>query len=360
MIRSFIVVSSFLVADIAFARFPSKLSEFGVLIKEPERLVAVESQWQSASYQPVAPLFSDYALKWRSVHVPAGATVAAGVDGRLIFPDGAVLTKSFFYPMDGDVAAWAQRLEGQDTSRYLPTAGLRLIETRVALKKSGKWTFLPYIWRSDQSDADLKLLGGRTAVDIMLEGRELSIDYLVPNFNNCQKCHSHTASGEKELYPIGFDLKGLVAGFAGHDNQIQMLKDRGVLHSNLLAPDQPLVDYHDSSHSLELRAKSYLHANCAHCHTPAGNANTSGLFLEFDRPVGRAFGLCKPPVAAGRGGGAPYAITPGHPERSLISVRMKSTEAGAMMPELGRTVAHDEGIQIIDSWILAITGDCGS
>jgi hypothetical protein len=39
--------------------------------------------------------------------------------------------------------------------------------------------------------------------------------------------------------------------------------------------------------------------------------------------------------------------------------RMESTDPGAMMPELGRGLAHEEGNALVRRWISALPGDCG-
>jgi hypothetical protein len=63
-------------------------------------------------------------------------------------------------------------------------------------------------------------------------------------------------------------------------------------------------------------------------------------------------GIMKPPVAAGKGsGGREFSIVPGKPDESIILYRMKSDDPGIMMPEIGRTVVHDEGVALIKDWI---------
>ena len=111
----------------------------------------------------------------------------------------------------------------------------------------------------------------------------------------------------------------------------------------------------DSSTALELRARSYLHANCAHCHRRDGPASNSGLFLTFGEGERAAWGYRKRPVAAGRGsGGLAFDIAPGDPDGSIMVHRMQSLEPGVMMPELGRGLPHPEGIELIRDWIAAM------
>ena len=55
---------------------------------------------------------------------------------------------------------------------------------------------------------------------------------------------------------------------------------------------------------------------------------------------------------AGRGSGdLSVGIDPGHPDASILAYRMASTEPGVMMPELGRSITHEEGLALIRQWI---------
>ena len=64
------------------------------------------------------------------------------------------------------------------------------------------------------------------------------------------------------------------------------------------------------------------------------------------------FGVFKAPVAAGRGAGnGRFVIEPGHPDRSILLYRLKSTDPGVRMPVVGRSIAHDEGVALITQWI---------
>lgn len=90
-----------------------------------------------------------------------------------------------------------------------------------------------------------------------------------------------------------------------------------------------------------MRARAYLDINCGHCHNRRGPADTSGLALDASETSRVALGLCKSPIAAGRGtGDRRFAIVPGQPDESITVYRMGSTDPGSMMPELGRSLAH--------------------
>jgi hypothetical protein len=100
--------------------------------------------------------------------------------------------------------------------------------------------------------------------------------------------------------------------------------DAAPRNAHWLDPQQPLA----------ARARAYLDINCGHCHSATGPANTTGLLLEAKVDADRHLGLCKPPVAAGRGTGDHlFDIVPGKPDDSILPFRMASHETGVMMPE---------------------------
>ena len=44
-------------------------------------------------------------------------------------------------------------------------------------------------------------------------------------------------------------------------------------------------------------------------------------------------------------------IDPGYPDQSIITFRMDSSEAGIAMPELGRALIDDNGVDLVRAWI---------
>ena len=104
--------------------------------------------------------------------------------------------------------------------------------------------------------------------------------------------------------------------------------------------------------TINQRARAWLDINCAHCHNVNGPANNTGLFLDFYETNLKSLGVYKTPVAAGRGSGhLKYDIVPGKPDESILVYRFESTDPGIMMPELGRSMVHQEGLDLIKEWI---------
>ncbi len=288
------------------------------------------------------PLFTDYAIKYRFLYLPEGAEPAPLETAKpLSFPVGTVLIKSFAYP----------------ESFREPAKAIRFIETRLLIHKKNGWKGYPYVWNEDQTEAYLKVAGKRLEIPVQwANGEKAIIPYAVPNMNQCKGCH---VSAEKKLAPIGPKIRNLNRSHEETGlNQITYLQELGYLERGEKKPAElPKVPepFLATSGSLAERARSYLDGNCAHCHSPGLPADTSGLYLDYTetRPV--HWGLNKPPVAAGRGsGGFSVDIAPGKPDRSILLYRMKSTDPGVMMPELGRAVVHKEGISLIEDFIRSL------
>jgi uncharacterized repeat protein (TIGR03806 family) len=278
-----------------------------------------------------SPLFSDYASKLRFVRLPEGQSVAYNPDSVLQFPVGTAIVKTFYYPVD----------------ERNPKKGRRLMETRVLLHEAKGWVALPYIWNKEQTDAVLEVAGGSDQVSwIDGAGKKQSFEYQVPNMNQCKGCHERSG----EMTPIGPSVRQLNDG-----HQLQNWATAGLLKDLPKDHIPALVNYSNTSASLDDRVKAYLDINCAHCHNPTGPARSSGLYLTWDSKDRTAYGFFKVPVAAGRGSGnLSYDIVPGKPEQSILHYRMASRDPGVMMPELGRQLTHHEGVELVRNWIASL------
>jgi uncharacterized repeat protein (TIGR03806 family) len=281
------------------------------------------TNWGITPYSLRNPLFSDYAEKFRYAYVPSGQKIGYRAEGVLDFPVGSVLIKSFGYPADF----------------RKPDANVKMIETRLLLRRASGWVALPYVWNADGKDATLKRAGTRADVKwVHSDGKPRAISYAVPNVNQCKDCHA--LGGQMTL--IGPKARNL---------------SDDLFKAGLVSAAPPtfakLPVWNDPvSGTLNDRARAYLDINCAHCHNRAGAASNSGLYLSFEEPMGVAVGVGKRPVAAGRGGGGfDFAIAPGHPESSIMLYRLKSVDPGIAMPELGRAMVHAEGVALLSDWI---------
>lgn len=348
-------------------RAPLRLSEWRLLRVVDAALVPNE---RVTPFDLNTPLFSDYAQKLRTVWMPEGAQAEYRADGAFEFPVGTILTKTFFYPRAAEAAADPSRVERTaDLSTALatgslPLGGVRLMETRLLVRRESGWIALPYVWNEAQTDAALEIAGDSAALTLVsADGATEPLEYPVPDVNQCAGCHvrDHTGGALGPLGPTARSLNRWLETAKGPRNQLEEWAAAGFLRGlpSRDVPKAAAAARTDAGESLEARARAYLDVNCGHCHNPRGPADTSGLFLDHATSDPRRLGVCKPPVAAGRGSGDRlYSVVPGRPDRSILVYRMDSIDPGVAMPELGRGSVHEEGVELISEWIASLDGDC--
>lgn len=289
--------------------FEDSLSAYEIFEGAPSNLSP------TADFEPLvlsSSLFTDYAHKQRLVKVPDGTKLTRKIDGSLDFPDGTILTKTFFYYNDD-----------RDTS-----LGKQIIETRLEIKEAGTWNIATYLWNQAQTAATLKLDGNETQVTwISSEGRTLSTVYHVPTQNECMTCHQSNSA----MAPIGPTLLNLnqeVQRNGNAMNQLSHMQSIGILNDFPVEQTPKMVDYKDLSKSIVERGRSYLAINCAHCHNP--NA--------WDIPAEKDFDFRYETSLQGSG------IENG---KDRISRNMIDQE----MPFLGTTMLDEEGVALILAYL---------
>jgi uncharacterized repeat protein (TIGR03806 family) len=288
-------------------------------------------------YSLNSALFSDYAYKKRFVKIPSAKRITYDPEEVLDFPDGTVLIKNFYYPSDF-------RSSEKD---------IRILETRLLLYEGGVWKTLPYIWNEEQTEAYLNIAGKSINVSwTHYDGSVRQVNYSVPNMNQCKGCHLR---GDKVM-PIGPSARQLNGDHhyeSGKQNQLVHWAELNVLEGLPNLNKVPaLAAYENKNESIDKRARAWLEINCAHCHRTDGPAKTSGLHLLASVTDPFKMGIGKAPIAAGKGsGGLLYGIVPGKPDESILQFRIESVHPGIMMPELGRTVTHSEGVSLVRQWI---------
>ena len=296
-------------------------------------------------YDLTTPLFSDTAVKRRTVWLPPGTSATYDASDVFSFPDGTVLTKSFGLR--------------DDLRKSNPV--IRWIETRVEWKLAGSWHALSYTWNAAGTEAVAAPGGSVRQLSFLDEnGATQTAHYLVPSAQQCGLCHE-----EHGYVPLGPRARYLNKDFpypGGAANQLLRWSSLGWLSGApadpASAPRLPAAS-DPSSGTVEQRARAYLEANCAFCHNPAGAAGSTGLTLWASEMDQNALGFCKPPVAAGQGsGGLKYDVVPGDPDGSIIPYRMSSTVPAIAMPQIGRSVVDPAGVQLVREWIAGLAGSC--
>lgn len=348
----------------AFDAAPERLSEWGILYLSRGHLQLGE---RVVAYDLNTPLFSDYAHKLRTVWLPAGSTAGYRASSEFDFPVGTIISKTFHYEKAAAWSAASPHVIAADTAtpapgqHGLPLNDYQLVETRLLVRYAEGWRALPYVWNDAQEDAFLEVAGDILPLELVHDGGSQRIAYVVPDANQCAGCHTPNHS-RRELRPVGpraWQLNRDYDYASGSMNQLRYWQDQALLAGVPATVPAGISWQQPGDASLEARAKAYLDANCAHCHNPDGAADTSALHLNREAPVNREFGVCKTPVAVGRGSGdRPYDIYPGRPDESILLYRMENTDPAIAMPELGRAAVHTEAVALIREWIAGMNGEC--
>ncbi|MFZ9000800.1 MAG: hypothetical protein ACO20H_05825 [Bacteriovoracaceae bacterium] len=294
-------------------------------------------------YKLNTPLFSDYAQKIRTIHIPQGKKIQV-FKKEFIFPVGTIISKTFYY--DPDQIGKEEGIDGPwGKQKYL-------IETRILQKGNDGWTPFVYQWDMNTRSAYYWPYGNKKE----LKYKEEEFSYFIPDKNQCMSCHVSFKDFDKIIKPLG---PSSILNF-NFKNQIIRFKKLGLMAENINPPTEAFPIWNEpQTGDLEARAKAYLHTNCAHCHSPDGPAANTGLYLEYKRKNSRKRGFCKTPVAPGIGsGGRPFAIFPGKPKESILTFRVRSRKLAIMMPEIGRDLTHKEGVDLVGKWIESLPGDC--
>ncbi|WP_298224397.1 hypothetical protein [Flavobacterium sp.] len=296
-------------------------------------------------YTPASTLFTDYALKKRFIWMPEGVKATYVADNKIFdFPVGTVLIKTFYY------------------NTIQPNNTTKIIETRIMVRKSDGWKFYEYLWNDEQTDADLVsgpdfTNGSSKTITFKKPNNEIiTTDYRIPSDAECFACHKLN----EQATPIGLKPQNLNIDYAytnGNKNQLQYLLQQRYINS-YPASVVSTVDYHDTTKSLDLRARSYLDINCAHCHQDHARCDYRALRFAFSETTNPTnLGICVT-AAEEISPTLQKLINPGNFDKSVVHFRINSTDESERMPLLGRTIVHDEGVSLIEQWISSLTQNC--
>jgi hypothetical protein len=172
---------------------PGKLSDWHVVESDGKRLSL------NAGVLPFdlnTPLFSDHAHKLRTVWMPVGQAATYREQEAFDFPVGTILSKTFYYPKVDDAATGTDQVRqthvalSTSPSEGLDLATVRLIETRLLVRRDDGWIALPYVWNEAQTEAVLERTGDQKSLELVDGGgRQQRFTYVVPNENQCASCH---------------------------------------------------------------------------------------------------------------------------------------------------------------------------
>ncbi len=290
-------------------------------------------------YKPISTLFTDYAKKKRFVWMPSDVQAQYIADDLHIdFPVGTILIKTFYY------------------DNVQPDNQTRIIETRLMLKKEDDWYFADYIWNDDQSEATFSLEGSFTNVDFLENGVAKSTEYRVPSEVECATCHKN----QNKSVPIGVKPQNLNGSFEyedGTQNQLQKLIDQGYLENDLPATINTVVNWKDESQPIDIRVRSYIDVNCAHCHTEFAYCDYRPVRFGYGETDDETnLGVCVDPDT--QLPGLTKIVAPSLKERSVMYFRINTAAEELRMPLLGRNIIHEEAVELIGEWIDGLTTEC--
>jgi glucose/arabinose dehydrogenase/mono/diheme cytochrome c family protein len=164
------------------------------------------------------------------------------------------------------------------------------------------------------------------------------------------------------LDAFGRALNDVYAAAPAPPDPLKSLEDRlrDKLQYTTLLPNRPgeyrrLSDPRDPQADLDLRARSYLQANCAQCHVMAGGGN-SVMDLEFTTPKKEAHLFAVKPQHQTFGIVDPLLIAPGEPDRSVLLQRI-ARRGHDQMPPLATSEVDQEAVQMLRRWIAAMKKD---
>ena len=337
--------------------FPRRLSETGLFASVAEHRPAVGV----IPYQVTAEQWIDGAAKQRFLALPRDSQIefdgitypqpAPGAPHGWKFPDGTVAMETISMEMEVGKPASRRRLETR-ILHYEKLSGDENVGDQF-------WRGYTYVWNDEQTDA--VLLEDTLGRDLKLKIKDAAAPngvrtqtWHLPSRAECTVCHNMAAK-----YVLGINTlqinRDTVHGGAS-ENQLAGFQRMGLFTEPLpMTPEElpQLVDPRDASQELNARGRSYLHANCSHCHRKWGGGN--GEFRLLSTVKLEEMGVAE--VKPEQGGfflSDARLIDPGHPYRSVLLYRTSKLGPGRM-PRIGSLVVDREGVGLLHDWIAGLS-----
>ena len=261
-------------------------------------------------------LFTDYAAKQRLIRLPDGQKMLYDNSGLFpIFPDNTLMAKTFYYILD-------------ETN---PNSEKQIIETRISIKVDGVWSMGTYIWNQAQTEATYDENGSSLPISYTdSSGTMQNVDYVIPTQANCITCHSNS----NVIIPIGPKLRNwnFIPSYT-NQNQLDYFTSIGILEGVNTTNISVLPDWTDVNLDILSRGRAYIDINCAHCHQPGGEVTNFGLDFRLE-------------IA--------FDDTGIYANRGEIEVRVQSTVPTYRMPQIGRSVVHEEAVIMLLEYLDAL------
>jgi mono/diheme cytochrome c family protein len=308
--------------------FPQTLADTGAFAS----LATLTPQPGIIPFELNVPLWSDGAHKTRWFCLPGTNRIVFSRDGGWVAPIGTVWIKHFDLELTNGVAESARRLE-----------------TRFLVRTEDGVYGVTYRWGGSLTNAMLVDAGGLNEDFGIHDGgtvRKQTWHY--PAHSECLACHSQAAG-----YSLGFNSAQFnreVRCPDGPQNQIRRLNELGCFNTNIsgLNTLRALAHPTNTAVSLEYRVRSYLAANCVHCHQPEAFCPTPWNGVLTNSLAGTH--LINGELGNNWGDSENRVIKSGDPDHSVLLKRL-SRRGAFQMPPLCTTVVDTEGVALFAAWI---------
>ena len=330
-------------ADGQNTEFPTTLTQTGIFssVRDHQPAEGVvpfrvnSRQWQDGATADYCAAFPDTSSV---VYHASGKPVPGLVSWhnfRMHFPKDAVLTRTL-------------------------SVADRRVETQMLHYDGMDWRGYTYAWRDDQTDADLvPAEGGEKELH---DGKQTRL-WQFQSRTQCMLCHSNQSE-----YALAFLPEQLNRPGPDGRNQLVALTEDGVIRradgaDGSLPPFDEvsaaelsrIADPTDESQPLAARARSYLHANCGHCHSLHGGGTVS-LRLQFSVPDDEMQAIGVRPTRGDFSLANAAIIRPGDPFASTLYFRMAKFGRDRM-PHIGAEWPDEAGLALIERWIAGMQPD---
>ncbi len=331
------------------AAFPRKLSETGIFASTKDHKVSPGV----IPYSVNAQLWGDHAEKERFLAIPNNGQIgfdeitypqpSPGAPPGWRFPDGTVLVKTFSMDME----------RGNPKSRKRLETRLLHFQQFPGNQEYGDqyWRGYTYVWNDEQTDAELlEEKGADRLLKIKVGDKTVEQNYRFPSRAECTLCHTNAAKFALGVSTMQMNKDHNYDGVIA--NQLATLEHIGMFTKKLPAAPAKLAklaDFNDKSLLVDVRARSYLHSNCSHCHVKWGGGNAEfKLLVDLDL---KDMGIVNVPPAHGSFNiKDAKLVVPGQPEQSILLQRMNMTTLGRM-PHIGSRVVDDQAVKLVHDWI---------
>ena len=325
--------------EIANHDFPKKLSETGLFTSAAKHTFVPAV----IPYSVNSPLWSDGAVKERFMAVPGTETVGYAANRAWKFPHESVLGKTF----------WIETEPGNPKSK-------RRIETRLLLLGTNdEWAGYCYRWNGEQTDAFLVEKAGREETLMLADPNSKDgfrkQNWHYPSRAECMVCHTREARYLLGLTTLQMNKAHNYGGVV--DNQLRTLEHIGLFTKSpgkKPAELKALPNPYDETQPLEARVRSYLHANCAHCHVDNGGGNAE-MLLEYNTELAKTKIFDVKPRHITFDIKNARLIAPGSPERSLILHRI-ARRGKHQMPPVASALVDERAVKLLTDWIREVKG----